>query len=358
MGFLHGAGQAKANQGSSLGGEKLGLLEMGMTQIIIAEIGSVHDGSLGLACKLVEAAAASGAGAVKFQTHIAAAETLADAPMPAYFKGEPRFEYFERTGFNPSQWKQLKKACQDSGVTFLSSPFSLEAVDLLEDVGVEAYKVPSGEVTNIPLMERISKTGKPILLSSGMSNWAELDAAMDALKPGGPVTILQCTSAYPCTPDKVGLNVINEMKERYGTAVGYSDHTLGFAAGVVAASMGATVIEKHFTFSRLMYGSDASHSLEPSEFKQFCEAVHEAWAMAATPVNKDDIEPFLDMKRIFEKSIVTTRAIKAGAVLGPDDLAFKKPGDGISAARYQTVIGKIVKTDLPAGHKFVEDDFT
>lgn len=327
------------------------------TRLIVAEIGSVHDGSFGNACKLIETAAACGADAVKFQTHIAAAETLADAPMPPYFEGEPRFEYFERTGFTISQWKELKRVCQDSGVTFLSSPFSIEAVDLLEEVGVEAYKVPSGEVTNIPLIERIAETGKPVLLSSGMSDWAELDAAIASLKPGGPVTVMQCTSAYPCPPERAGLNVIGEMKDRYGVAVGFSDHTPGFAAAIVAASMGATVIEKHFTFSKKMYGSDAAHGMEPSEFRQFCHAVREAWNMAAAPLDKNDITPYNDMKRIFEKSIVAARPIKAGTVLTQGDLAFKKPGDGISAARYETVIGKTVKADLPSDHKFVEDDF-
>lgn len=324
---------------------------------IIAEIGSVHDGSFGNACKLIEAAAAAGADAAKFQTHIASAETLKDAPMPHYFKGEPRFEYFERTGFSLSQWKALKQVCQDNGVIFLSSPFSLEAVDLLEEVGVEAYKVPSGEVTNIPLLDRIAKTGKPTILSSGMNDWAELDSAMAALKPGGPITILQCASAYPCPPERVGLNLIGEMKERYGTAVGYSDHTLGFAAAISAATLGATIIEKHFTFSKLMYGSDAIHSLEPLEFKVFCNAIRETWAMIAAPVNKDDVSPYTDMKLIFEKSIVAGRGIKSGSILTLEDLAFKKPGDGIPAADYKLVIGQAVKADLPADHKFIEDDF-
>jgi N,N'-diacetyllegionaminate synthase len=171
---------------------------------IIAEIGSVHDGSFGNAIKLVEAAAACGADTVKFQTHIAEAETLADAPMPSYFTGEPRMAYFRRTGFSPDRWRQLRAACERCGVSFLSSPFSLEAVDLLQDVGVAAYKIPSGEVSNLPLLEKIATTRKPVLLSSGMSNWSELDAAVAALRPGGPITVLQCSSAYPCPPGAGG----------------------------------------------------------------------------------------------------------------------------------------------------------
>lgn len=330
---------------------------MDSQNIIVAEIGSVHDGSFGNACCLIEAAAAAGADAVKFQTHIAAAETLRDAPMPPYFKGEPRFGYFERTGFNSSQWAELRRVSEANGVNFLSSPFSLEAVDLLEDVGVEAYKIPSGEVTNVPLLRRIALTGKTVLLSSGMNDWAELDAAMEALNPGGPIVIMQCTTAYPCPPERVGLNVIDEMRQRYGVDVGFSDHTSGFAAGVAAAAMGASVVEKHFTLSKLMYGSDAKHSLEPDDFRRYSEAVREVWSMLGAPINKNDIAPYLDMKRIFEKSIVTARPVSAGSVLEPADLAFKKPGDGIPAANYESIIGRAVKSDLPSGHKFIEDDF-
>jgi N-acetylneuraminate synthase len=325
--------------------------------MIIAEIGSVHDGSFGNAVKLIEAAAAAGANATKFQTHIAAAETLRNAPMPAYFKGEPRFEYFERTGFSRVQWRELKQACDTNKVMFLSSPFSLEAVDLLEDVGVGTYKIPSGEVSNIPLLEKVRQTGKPILLSSGMSDWIELDAAMSALK-GAPVTILQCTSAYPCKPEEVGLNVIDEMAARYGVPVGFSDHTMGYAASFAAAAMGATVIEKHFTFSRLMYGSDAKHSMEPAEFRIFAQGLWDIWAMRANPVDKGDASAFAEMKRIFEKSVVLQMDTKSGTALKLTDLAFKKPGDGIPAARYGEVVGRILARDCSADHKLTWEDLT
>lgn len=323
---------------------------------IIAEIGSVHDGSLGNALRLIDAAAEAGADTVKFQTHIAEAESLADAPAPGYFSDEPRITYFKRTGFAPEQWRKLAAHAAARGATFLSSPFSLEAVDLLETVGVQAYKVPSGEVSNLPLLERIAATGKPVLLSSGMSNWAELDAAVAALKPGGPVTILQCTSAYPCAPEQVGLNVIGEMCARYGLAVGFSDHTLGFAAALAAAAQGASVIEKHFTFSRLMYGSDAKNSMEPADFRILCRSLHEVWAMLGRPVDKDDIAPYADMKRIFEKSVVTAAPVRAGAALTRELLAFKKPGDGIPARDYRRLVGRHAKRDLPADHKLAEGD--
>jgi N-acetylneuraminate synthase len=325
-------------------------------QSIIAEVGSVHDGSFGNAVKLIEAAAACGADVVKFQTHIAEAETLVDAPMPPYFKGEPRHAYFRRTGFTPEQWKQLRAACERCGVGFLSSPFSLEAVDLLEEVGAETYKVPSGEVSNLPLLERLAATGKPVLLSSGMSNWAELDAAVTALKRGGPLTILQCASAYPCPPEQVGLNVLAEMRARYGVPVGLSDHTRGPAAAFASAALGATVIEKHFAYSRLMYGSDAANAMEPDEFSAMAQGLRDIWAMLAHPVDKDDIAAFADMKRIFEKSVVTAGAVAEGHALTQADLAFKKPGDGIPAARWRELIGRRLRRAAPADHKLSFED--
>lgn len=323
---------------------------------IIAEIGSVHDGSFGNACELVKLAAACGADVAKFQTHIAEAETLRDAPAPAYFRGEPRWEYFRRTAFSEAQWLGIKVACENAGIEFLSSPFSEAAVELLDRVGVASYKIPSGEVTNLPLLERIAATGKPVYLSSGMSNWAELDAAVAALRNGGPLTIMQCTSAYPCPPQRAGLNVIGEMARRYGLPIGFSDHVDGFAAALAAAALGATVIEKHLTFSRRMYGSDAANAMEPADFERYCRGIRDVWAMAAHPVDKNDLSPYLDMKRIFEKSIVTARALPAGTVISRGDLAFKKPGDGISAAKFREVIGRKVAGDLPADHKLADSD--
>lgn len=323
---------------------------------LIAEIGSVHDGSFGNACKLIEAAAQCGATAVKFQTHIAEAETLPNAPMPAYFKGEPRMDYFRRTAFTEPQYRDLAAVAAAAGVQFLSSPFSLEAVDLLERLGMPLYKVPSGEVTNLPLLERLAATGKPILLSSGMSDWRELDAAVTVLRAGGPLTVMQCSSLYPCPPEKVGLNVMREMAARYGLPVGLSDHTLGPAAALAAAALGAVVIEKHFTFSRLMYGSDARHSMEPSEFRALAAALREVSAMLGGPVDKADASAYAGMKVIFEKSIVLARDLPAGATLTRADLAFKKPGDGIPAAEHALIVGRTLAVPRPANHQLAWDD--
>lgn len=324
---------------------------------LIAEIGSVHDGSFGNAIKLIEVAAECGVDAVKFQTHIADAETLRDAPMPPYFKGEPRYEYFQRTGFSENQWKDLKSACRDAGVQFISSPFSLEAVELLEKIGIEMYKIPSGEVTNVPLLEKVTETGRPIILSSGMSNWNELDRAMEVLSRADSVAIMQCSSIYPCPPDQVGLNIIQEMRDRYNCPVGFSDHTLGNTAAIAAMVLGASFIEKHLTFSRKMYGSDAPNASEPEEFTSLAQALTDVQIMLSSPVEKDDLSQYQGMKDIFEKSIVTAHPLKKGVTLTEADLAFKKPGDGLTAANYKDVIGRILTRDLPVDHQLSEDDF-
>jgi len=326
--------------------------------LIIAEVGSVHDGSYGNAIKLIETAAASGVDAVKFQTHIPGAETLPDAPMPSYFKGEPRFDYFKRTGFSIDQWAGLKACCDHNGVMFLSSPFSEAAVKLLERIGVEQYKIPSGEVTNLPMLEVIAKTGKPILLSSGMSSWDELDQAVDVvLNHNQDLTILQCTSEYPCSYEHVGLNVMLEMAERYKKDVGLSDHTLTNYASFAAVTLGAKVIEKHFTFSRNMYGSDAAHSLEPDELKDLVEGIRAIKSMLATRVDKYQVKQFQEMKEIFEKSLVAEVDIAKGTTLTRDLVGIKKPGTGISAARLNEFLEKVLKENVEAGQILSEADF-
>ena len=324
---------------------------------IIAEIGSVHDGSFGNALNLISAAADCGATTVKFQTHISDAEMIDSAPSPSYFSSESRMDYFNRTSFTISQWKLLASHAINSGVGFLSSPFSIEAVDLLEIVGVERYKVPSGEVSNVPLLECIAKTGKPVLISSGMSSFKELDLAVSILRKSCELTVMQCSSIYPCPADKVGLNMLAELSKRYGLEIGFSDHTLGMAAPIAAVALGAKVIEKHFTFSRSMYGSDAKHSMEPDEFKTLCSMIKETSIMCANPVNKDHLSNFSEMKRIFEKSIVAARDISVGEVLNRDMLFFKKPGDGIPARDYSKLIGKRVARPIFLNQQLSDEDF-
>jgi len=325
---------------------------------IIAEVGSVYDGSFGNAQRLIDVAAECGADVVKFQTHIAAAETLRDAPMPPYFKGEPRYEYFERTAFSRDRWTALKAHCEAKGVEFLSSPFSIEAVELLETVGVARYKVPSGEVTNLPLLEVIAQTGKPVLLSSGMSSWTELDEAVNTiLHYHDHLTVLQCSSEYPCPYEEVGLNVMLEMRERYGLPVGLSDHTLTPYASLAAVVLCASVIEKHLTFSRRMYGSDAPHSLEPPEFAGLVQGIRAIETMLASPVDKNAMAAHLrEMKGIFEKSVVSLVDIPAGTIITAEMVGVKKPGTGILARRLSDIIGRTARRHVPKDHLLSEED--
>jgi len=328
-----------------------------MRTLIVAEIGSTHDGSFGNARCLIDAAAECGVDAVKFQTHIAEAETLPDAPMPPYFKGEPRFEYFRRTAFTRAQWTDLKTHAESQGLVFLSSPFSVEAVELLEEIGIRQYKVPSGEVTNLPMLEMIAQIRKPVLLSSGMSSWAELGKAVNTiLKYHNRLTVLQCTSEYPCPYEQVGLNVMLQMRERYGLPVGLSDHTLTNYAAFAAVTLGATVIEKHLTLSRRMYGSDARHSLEPDELTDLVRGIRAIEIMLSSKVDKDGISRFAVMKETFEKSIVSLVDIPEGIVITETMIGIKKPGTGIPAKRFGEVVGKRTRRHIPKDTLIREDD--
>ena len=312
-----------------------------------------HDGSLGNAIRMAEVAAECGADAVKFQLHDAQAETTRDAPSPPYFQHETRWEYFERTAFDDVGWAKLKTACEDAGIEFLCSAFSVEALERVDRLGVVRHKIPSGEVTNLDLIRAAAATGKPVLLSSGMSSWGELDAAVEAA--GDHVTVLQCTSAYPTPPERVGLNLLAEMRERYGKPVGLSDHSLGPSACYAAVALGASTIEKHFTLSRDLYGPDAALALEPYELAELVDGVREIEAILASPVDKDDLEPYAEMKDVFEKSVVSTREIPAGAEISREMLAAKKPGTGIPARMLPEVIGRRAKVDIPADTVITEE---
>ena len=314
-----------------------------INRMIIAEIGSVHDGSFGNAKKLIELAVNCGADCVKFQTHFGNHESLDSAPNPSYFSDEGRIEYFNRTSFSINQWRDLIDYSKELGIKFLSSPFCIEAVDLLEEIGVFAYKIPSGEVTNLPMLEVLSNTKKPIFLSTGMSNWDEIDQAYKIFKNNN-LTIMQCSSKYPCDMKNVGLNILAEINERYNCTIGFSDHTLGYSASIAAAALGAQIIEKHITFSKNMYGSDALHSMEPTEFTLFCKEVKNTWEIMDNPVDKDDLSQYIAMKETFQKSIVAKNNLCKGSVLTFNDLAFKKPGIGIPANNYKSIIGcKLIK---------------
>ena len=318
---------------------------------LIAEIAQAHDGSLGIAHSYIDALAAAGVDAVKFQTHIAAAESSSHEPFRVNFSYEDatRFDYWERMGFELDQWRGLKRHCDEAGVEFMSSPFSQAAVDLLEEIGVRRYKVGSGEVTNFLLLEKIARTGKPVILSSGMSSLDELDRAVAFLrKHNCDTTVLQCTTAYPTPPDRVGLNMLAVLRERYpDCAIGLSEHTAKVATGVAAAALGASVLEFHAVFDRRMFGPDAASSLTIDETAALVRGVRDVATMLAHPVDKTDASQYTELKGIFEKSLAVSRDLPAGHVLAFEDLEAKKPkGHGIDASEYERVIGKTLSRAL------------
>lgn len=328
---------------------------------VIAEIAQAHDGSLGTAHAYIEAVANAGADAIKFQTHIAAAESTPEEPWRVKFsyQDKTRYDYWKRMEFSLDQWKDLANHAESKGIYFLSTPFSLEAVDLLEAVGVPAWKVSSGDPSNLPLIERIAKTGKPIIFSSGMSPWKELDIAIQTARDeGAEVAILQCTTAYPTKPEKVGLNVIGELRERYKCPVGLSDHSGTIYAGLAAAALGADIIEVHVTFSHESFGPDVPASITTVELKQLVEGVKFVNSALKHPINKDTVaEEMHDLRMTFNKSIVASRSVDRGTLLTLDDLTVKKPGNGIPASKMREVIGKKLRKNVAKDQQLRESDF-
>ena len=310
--------------------------------MIIAEVGSVHDGSLGNALKLIDIASECKAEYVKFQLHIADEETLEQAPNPSYFKSENRYEYFSRIQFTNSEWVKIIKYCKKKRINFLCSIFSKAALYKLIKLGVKNIKIPSGEVNNLPLLHELNKNKNlKIFLSTGMSSWKEIDQALGVLKHKN-IVLMQCTSLYPCPTKLVGLNIIKEMQKRYGKKYkyGFSDHTTGYEAALCSLVLGVKYIEKHITFSKKMYGSDAQFAMEPDDFKIFCDSLYKSKIMLNSKVNKDNLRPFKKMKMVFEKNVVAKKIIPKGKKISMSDLDFKKTGNGVKASKFKYFLGK------------------
>lgn len=317
---------------------------------LIAEIAQAHEGSLELAHSYIKALAKTGIDAIKFQVHIAEAESSVHEPFRVKMntKDKTRFDYWKRMEFNLEQWMELKNHCDNVGVEFIASPFSNEAVDLLEKLGVKRYKIGSGEVNNFLLLEKIGQTGKPVIISSGMSSIEELDQAVKFLRDRLiEFSILQCTTAYPTKPANYGLNIIEELKTRYGVTIGYSDHSAKIATGVAAVALGAEILEFHAVFSRNSLGPDASSSLEMAEIVELAVAVRDISSALKLPVDKTGNEQFKDLKSIFEKSLAVNKDLRNGHILTFEDLEAKKPkGFGIPASEFEQIIGRQLNRDL------------
>lgn len=318
--------------------------------MIIAEIAQAHDGSLGNAHAFIDALAATGVDAVKFQTHIAEAESSELEPFRVKFSKQDatRFDYWKRMEFTPEQWQGIRDHCTEVGLKFISSPFSNAAVDLLEQVGVDAIKIGSGEISNLLMLERIAKTGKPIILSSGMSDFEELEKTLDFLKHYPvQVSLLQCTTAYPTSPDQWGLNVIGILKEKFQIPVGFSDHSGNIFACLAAASLGAEIFEFHVVFDKRQFGPDTVASITIDQTKVLVQGIKEIKRALANPIEKSEVSKYSELKRIFGKSLAVNKSLKKGTLLRFEDLESKKPGDqGIPASNYQSVIGKALTCDV------------
>jgi N-acetylneuraminate synthase len=330
--------------------------------VVVAEVAQSHDGSLGLAHAFVDAIADAGADAVKFQTHIAEAESTPGEPWRVRFSPQDasRYAYWKRMEFSEEGWRSLKAHADERGLWFLSSPFSEEAAALLDRVGVAAWKVASGETSNLPLLERLVADGRPVLLSTGLSSLDEVDAAAALVRERARVlAVLQCTSAYPCPPERIGLNLIPLFRERYGAAAGLSDHSGTIFPGLAAAARAEIdVLEVHVTFSRKMFGPDVPASITFEELRQLVEGIRFIETMLAHPLDKDaSARDTADLHALFTKSVVARADLPAGTVLGPAHLGSKKPGTGVPARRLPEILGKTLRRPLKADEALREGDW-
>tara|TARA_R110002074_G_scaffold14788_1_gene51061 strand:+ start:165028 stop:166020 length:993 start_codon:yes stop_codon:yes gene_type:complete len=328
--------------------------------LTIAEIGQAHDGSLGMLHAYIDAVAKTGATAIKFQTHIAAAESSIHEAFRVHFskQDKTRFDYWKRMEFTQEQWIEIGEHCKDVGLEFISSPFSNAAVEILEKAKVDCYKIGSGEVTNFLLLKKVIDTKKPIIISSGMSSFEELDKTVSFLKQHqANFSILQCTTSYPTVPENYGFNVIEELKGRYGVPIGFSDHSATVAAGIAAVALGAEILEFHVVFDKKMFGPDVSSSLTLEEATTLVKGVNEVVIALKNPVDKNSNDAFKEVKQIFEKSLAVNKNLLKGHVLTFDDLEAKKPkGYGIDASEFENVVGKIVTKDLKQWDFLTKDD--
>ena len=336
------------------------MLDWSERVIVIGEVAQAHDGSLGIAHAHIDAIAGAGADAVKFQTHIAAAESTPGEPWRVRFSHEDdtRYDYWRRMEFEPEQWAGLRDHAADRGLQFLSSPFSLEAVELLERVGVAAWKIASGETSNPLLLDRITAGGLPILLSTGMSPWAEIDAAVERVRDRtqAPLAVLQCTSAYPTEPEDLGLNVLAELRDRYGCDAGLSDHSGTIFPSLAATALGARVVEVHVALSRQMFGPDVPASVTSEELGELVRGVRMIDRALRSPVDKDAMaERLAGTRALFTRSVVASRDLSSGTVLAGDDLAAKKPGGGLGPERLGELVGRRLRSAVAADEPLAEE---
>tara|TARA_B100000676_G_C18052505_1_gene832120 strand:+ start:614 stop:1615 length:1002 start_codon:yes stop_codon:yes gene_type:complete len=320
---------------------------------IIAEAGVNHNGSISLGKQLIDCAAASGADFVKFQTFKAESLVSKFADKAAYQKkvtnkNESHFEMIKKLELNKSQHIELINYCKSKKIEFLSTAFDLESIDLLKKLKIKIFKIPSGEITNLPYLRQIGSLGQPVIMSTGMADLDEVKAAMDVLIEVGldkrDLTILHCNTEYPTPINDVNLNAMLTIRDEFNVRVGYSDHTLGIDIPIAAVAMGARIIEKHFTIDRTLPGPDHSASLEPNELKLMVKKLRKIETAlgdgAKLPTGSE-----LKNINIARKSIIAKIPISKGDIFSEDNLTVKRPGSGISPMKWDSLIGKVSKTN-------------
>jgi N,N'-diacetyllegionaminate synthase len=327
-----------------------------MSVFIIAEAGVNHNGSLELAKKLVDAAKDAGADCVKFQTFVSKNIVSKNAVKAEYQKQqtepeESQQDMLKKLELSFDEFVELNEYCKSKSIEFMSTAFDFDSIDFLDSLEMGTWKIPSGDITNLPYLIKIAKLNKPVILSTGMSTMEDIRSAIKALKENGAaeLTVLHCTTEYPTPFEDVNLRAMNTIKKEFGVKVGYSDHTKGIEVPIAAVALGATVIEKHFTLDRNMEGPDHKASLEPNELKAMVDSIRHI-ELALGNGMKQPAESEKKNMAVARKSIIASKEIKAGEIFTENNLTVKRPGDGISPMRWFDIIGK------PAPRDFEEDE--
>ena len=324
-----------------------------MNVFIIAEAGVNHNGSIDLAYKLIDVAAKAGANAIKFQTFKAENLVIRDAKKADYQKqsgntDDSQFDILKKLELDLDDHKNLIDYCNKKGIIFLSSPFDIESVNLLTELNLQIYKIPSGEITNLPYLRHIGLMNKKVILSTGMSNLKEIGNALKILINAGTlrekITVLHANTMYPTPMEDVNLMAMQTIRDKFDISIGYSDHTLGIEVDIAAVALGATVIEKHITLDKKMDGPDHAASLDPSELRAMVDAIRNIELAIGSEVKEltNSEKPNIDVAR---KSIVAKRFIKKGEVFSSSNLTTKRPGSGLSPMKWDSIIGKVAKQD-------------
>jgi N,N'-diacetyllegionaminate synthase len=327
-----------------------------MSVFIIAEAGVNHNGSIDSAKKLIDVAANSGADAVKFQTFKAENLVVKNTQKAEYQKqntnvSESQFDMIKKLELDVGAHRELITYCQEKDIMFLSTPFDRGSIELLSDLGLQIFKIPSGEITNLPYLRHIGSLGKQVVLSTGMSNLREVSDALDVLIKSGTskdnITVLHANTMYPTPMEDVNLNAMLTIQKEFGVDIGYSDHTLGIEVDIAAVAMGASCIEKHFTLDKTMDGPDHKASLEPEELKAMVSAIRNIEKALGSSEKKPSPSESVNIK-VVRKSIVANQNIKKGDLLTDKNIAVKRPGGGISPMQWDEVIGTISSKDYNA----------